>query len=63
MEFDVESDPETLYELFGKDNADSFAEYALSPIYHLQTENVSFPGVLSGYTSSNGVVQLKFGTL
>lgn len=29
MEFDVESDPETLYELFGKDNADSFAEYAL----------------------------------
>lgn len=30
MEFDTETDPETLYELFGED-ADSLAEYVVIP--------------------------------
>jgi hypothetical protein len=32
MEFDVESDPDTLFELFG-DDAQSFAEYVPAPCY------------------------------
>jgi hypothetical protein len=61
MEFDTESDPETLYELFGED-ADALAESVSSCVLTLknQRSDTFFVScqieVLSGFTFWNGVV-------
>ena len=62
MEFDTESDPETLYELFGED-ADALAESVSSCVLTLKNQKRSdifwFScqiEALSGFTFWNGVV-------
>lgn len=61
MEFDTESDPDTLYELFGED-ADALAESVSPSVLTLMNQRsdiilVSFQiEVLSGFTFWNGAV-------
>jgi hypothetical protein len=60
MEFDTESDPEFLIELFG-DDAHSLAECVVYPI-RISRMFTQFSEVLSGYTFSNVDERSKSGT-